>query len=258
MGKCPNCGASYLFSTPSEKCNWCGKVTCEKCLPVWPDSFSIKSTNGEAKYEPIPFCSMSCGDSFWQTVMNYPLENIGTDIQGFDKNFRKLFYYAILNALNLEPKLRAEAMDKVNQAIDKDTEDFIAIPMPSHRPNVATEFTERGYSVLASNLEKCGRPLDAAEMYEKKLKMYDKARLLRQNEKHVIVKTTDVSINLNELLKQVKDGGIVAIYRCPHCNGALKVNDKTTLKSLKICEHCGSEIETVDLADFLRNQHYHN
>jgi hypothetical protein len=102
--------------------------------------------------------------------------------------------------------------------------------MPAHRPYVATEFVKGGYSALALNLEKCGRPLDAAEIYEKKLKMYDKARLLRQNEKHVIIKTTDVSIDLNELLKQVKDGGIVAIYRCPHCNAALKVNDKTSLK----------------------------
>ncbi len=94
--------------------------------------------------------------------------------------------------------------------------------------------------------------VDAATIYEEKLKMYDKARLLRQNEKQTIVKHTDVSVNLNELLKQVKDGGVVAIYRCPHCNGTLKVNDKTSLKSLKICEHCGSEIETVDLADFLK------
>ncbi len=115
-----------------------------------------------------------------------------------------------------------------------------------------TEFAQLGYSALALNLEKCGRPLDAAKIYEEKLKMYHKARLLRQNEKQVISKHTDVSVNLNELLKQVKNGGIVAIYRCPHCNGTLKVNDKTSLKSLKTCEHCGSELETVDLADFLR------
>ena len=41
---------------------------------------------------------------------------------------------------------------------------------------VIAEFTKLGYSALALNLEKCGRPLDAAEIYEKKLKMYSLAR----------------------------------------------------------------------------------
>ena len=67
-----------------------------------------------------------------------------------------------------------------------------------------------------------------------------------------MVKKKDVSINLNALLQQVKDGGLVAIFRCPHCGGKLKVSDKTTLNSLKYCEHCGSEIESIDLADFLK------
>ena len=226
-----------------------------KCLPVWPDSFPVKSTKetgtSEAKYERIPFCSKTCGDSFWQFILNYPLTEIGTDTQGFEKNLRKLFYSAILDALKEKVNLRAQAIDKVNLAIDKDTEAFAAIPI-SDCPKVATEFAKLGYYALASNLEKCGRPLDAAKIYEEKLRQYDKAKLLRQHDKQVIVKHTDVSINLNELLKQVKEGGIVAIYRCPHCNGALKVNDKTSLKSLKTCEHCGSEIETVDLVDFLK------
>jgi hypothetical protein len=32
---------------------------------------------------------------------------------------------------------------------------------------------------LAGNVERAGRPLDAAEIYEKQLRMYDKARELR-------------------------------------------------------------------------------
>jgi transcription initiation factor IIE alpha subunit len=115
-----------------------------------------------------------------------------------------------------------------------------------------SDFVKRGYSALAFNLEKCGRHLDAAKIYEEQLKMYEEAKLLREKDKQMIVKRTEVSINLNELLKQIKDGGIVAVYRCPNCNGTLKINNKTSLKSLKTCEHCGSEIETVDLADFLK------
>jgi hypothetical protein len=264
MGKCPNCGVTYLFSTPSERCGWCGKVTCEKCLPEWPDSILVKSTmefdQSQAKYEFINFCSISCSEIFWHLVENYSLEEIGTDIPNFGRNLRNLFYSAILDAFQKEPYLRSDAINKVNWGIKNDTSDFVAIPLGLSDDgtiapdcwDITPEFVKRGYSALALNLEKCGRILDAAKIYEEKLKMYDKARILRQNEKQTIIRRTDVSVNLNELLKQVKDGGIVAIYRCPHCSGTLKVNDKTSLKSLKTCEHCGSEIETVDLADFLK------
>jgi transcription initiation factor IIE alpha subunit len=82
--------------------------------------------------------------------------------------------------------------------------------------------------------------------------MYDKSRELREKDRQIFVKKTDVSINLNALLQQVKDGGVVAVFRCPHCGGKLKINDKTTMNSLRTCEHCGSEIEAVDLADFFK------
>lgn len=59
-------------------------------------------------------------------------------------------------------------------------------------------------------------------------------------------------MDLNTLLKQVRDGGIVVIYRCPSCGGKLKVGKDTSVESLKVCEHCGSEIETIELADFLK------
>ena len=82
--------------------------------------------------------------------------------------------------------------------------------------------------------------------------MYEKARELREREKQIIVRRTDISVDLNALLQQVKDGGIVAIYRCPHCGGKLKVSKDTSVESLKVCEHCGSEIEAMELADFLK------
>jgi transcription initiation factor IIE alpha subunit len=52
-------------------------------------------------------------------------------------------------------------------------------------------------------------------------------------------------------LHQVKDSGIVAVYRCPHCSANLKVGKDTSMESLQKCAHCGSEVETMDLTDFL-------
>jgi len=264
MGKCPCCGSSYLLSTPTEKCGWCGRVVCKKCVLKWPGYFLVKSEKETeekgAKYQMIGFCSEFCSNSFWDTIMKYPCSEIGTDINEFSKNLRKLYYIAVLNALNGNPVVREQAINRVKWAMSIETDICKALPLGIHADGTWGEeagdihraFGKHGYLGLAANLEKCGRPLDAAEIYEKHLKMYDKARQLREKDKQVTVKRTEVSINLNELLKQIRDGGIVAIYRCPHCNGTLKVNDKTSLKSLKTCEHCGSEIETVDLADFLK------
>jgi uncharacterized protein with PIN domain len=84
------------------------------------------------------------------------------------------------------------------------------------------------------------------------LKLYDRARELREKDRHIVIKKTDVSVNLNTLLQQVRDSGLVAVYRCPHCGGNLKIDKGTNLESLRKCIHCGSEIETMDLTDFLR------
>lgn len=115
----------------------------------------------------------------------------------------------------------------------------------------------------ARHCERVGRYEDAAEKYEEIAKLYEewelydkarqlraKARQLRAKEKQVMVK--QVVVDLNKLIQQVRDGGIVVVYRCPHCGGKLKIGKRTSVKSLKICEHCGSEIEAMELADFLR------
>jgi DNA-directed RNA polymerase subunit RPC12/RpoP len=71
-------------------------------------------------------------------------------------------------------------------------------------------------------------------------------------QKQVVVKQTVVSVDLNSLLQQIRDGGIVALYRCPRCGGNLKIDKETTIESLKVCPYCGSNIKAMDLAEFLR------
>ncbi|MGD0645317.1 MAG: hypothetical protein ABSA75_10470 [Candidatus Bathyarchaeia archaeon] len=93
--------------------------------------------------------------------------------------------------------------------------------------------------------------MDSAKTF-KSLRLYDKARELREKDRHIIIKKTDVSVNLNALLQQIKDSGLVAIYGCPHCGAKLKIGKATSLDSLRKREQCGYEIETMDLADFLK------
>ena len=99
----------------------------------------------------------------------------------------------------------------------------------------------------AQKAELAGNHEAAAMIYEK-MDMYEEAGIARAKSKEALVKIID----LNKLLQQAKDGGIVVAYRCPHCGGNLRIGKDTSSESLKICEHCGSEIKTIDLLDFLR------
>jgi hypothetical protein len=167
-----------------------------------------------------------------------------------------LWNQAIVSAAyQTNPAMARFLVPNVNRAVSINSQAFPAFPWigSDGKPLfMFTNFMHKAKLMLAQNLEQCGRTQDAAKIFEE-LRMYDKSRELRERDRHIVIKKTDVSINLNALLQQVKDGGIVAIFRCPHCGGKLKINDKTTMNSLRICEHCNSEIEALDLADFLKS-----
>lgn len=106
-------------------------------------------------------------------------------------------------------------------------------------------------TIKAQNLMKVRRFEDAAKIYEY-MRMYEKAGKTRAKDKEVRVKRVEVSVDLNNLLKQVKDGGVVVVYRCPLCRAPMKIGKDTSIDSLRVCEHCGSEIKAVDIADLLK------
>ncbi len=167
---------------------------------------------------------------------------------GFDDKVTYAWNKAILNTVANDFKAKAQ------HAVNIHTKTGVAFPWwdsESKHSWMYLKFYNRAKLALAQNLEKCGRTQDAAKVFEE-LCMYDKSRELRETDRHIVVKNTNVSINLNTLLQQVKDGGIVAVFRCPFCGGKLKINKNTTLDSLKLCEHCNSEITSMDLADFLK------
>jgi hypothetical protein len=101
------------------------------------------------------------------------------------------------------------------------------------------------------NWIKAGRFEDVAQYYEKR-GMYEEAGKARAKSREIIVKSTNITFDLNTMLKQIADGGIVAIYRCPKCGGKLKISKETTTANLRTCEHCSSEIQTMDLVDFMK------
>ncbi len=118
--------------------------------------------------------------------------------------------------------------------------------------SIYRSFEREWHLGLARNLEQVGRYLDAANVLENKLKDYESARKLREKDKPPEIESTEVPVDLNILLKQFKDSEMIAVYRCPHCGGKLKISKDTTLKSLRNCEHCTSQIEIAEMGDFLR------
>ncbi|MCW4000485.1 MAG: hypothetical protein NWE93_09615 [Candidatus Bathyarchaeota archaeon] len=260
MGTCPTCGASSFFSVSTKQCSWCGRTVCNKCVPQWGGTLTYKTQMEDptkpAAYDNAGFCSIVCFNNFWLTVQAYPTDDVGTDISGFTGKVLWLWNQAVSNAASRSsPAISRGLTQKLNNSIQIQSPKYPAFPYwdSTGKPYWMYEgFRNKAKLTLAQNLERCGRTQDAAKIFEE-LRMYDKARELRERDRHIFIKKTDVSINLNALLQQVKDGGIVAIFRCPHCGGKLKISDKTTMNSLRICEHCGSEIEAVDLADFLKS-----
>jgi len=103
----------------------------------------------------------------------------------------------------------------------------------------------------ARNLEEA-RNFEASALIYERLGMFKEAGRVRKKSQVVKVTRTEVSVNLNSLLHQLRDGGIVVVYRCPNCKAPMRIGKNTRVESLKVCGHCGSEIEAVDVADFLR------
>ncbi len=226
-------------------------------MPSWHGLLWFKADfegtkNVNALYETVGFCSSKCYEKFWDKVLSFPADNfVETDISNFEKNWVRYWNESILSAL---PECQGgEQVEKARSAAKMHTKGFVAFPWLSS-PNKFIEPAQKSWHnasiALAENLIRCGRDLDAATIYEK-LKLYDKARELRRKDKHILIKRTNISVNLNSLLQQVKDSGIVAVYRCPHCSANLRVGKDTSMESLRKCAHCGSEVEIMDLADFL-------
>jgi lysine biosynthesis protein LysW len=111
----------------------------------------------------------------------------------------------------------------------------------------------------ARHCEEEGSYEDAAEKYDQiaelyeEMKMDDQARQTREKARQLLGKEKQVVVvDLNKLIQQVKDGGIAAVYRCPRCGAELNIDKNTSAESLRVCQYCGSEIEVMGLADFLR------
>lgn len=251
MGTCPNCGNDSLL-LKQHKCLYDGKKCCEKCATY------VLTVNAEDKWA----CSPECKAKYEQKVLEYPLEEVGIN---FDKQFyslvNELWYKACMAALDTNDS-SSKAWVNLQKISTRYAMRVTNIQTQSSKHKYENDLHDRFLAsallVLADNMEKAGRPLDAARIYqEKELRMFDKARALREKTQRLTAKRTNVALDLDQLLQQVQNGGVATLYRCSHCGGELNINKNVDISELETCKHCGSEVDSTDLADFLKTTLLH-
>ena len=247
MGNCPNCGKKKLFLVKTT-CSICGKNGCSECF-----KFLFRVLEGDGGMEELYYaCSEKCLDKVAGEIESQidPKEIVPTNeippVRFFVERV-VLQQYASKVSSSLMGQLKNRLQKKVYRV--SFAKDFADGSPPTG--DLWERLVKHTRLIQASHFETLREFENAAKIY-KSLGMYEKAGETRAKRDELTIKNTNISVNLNALLQQIKDGGIVAVFRCPNCGGKLKISDKTTLNSLKECEYCRSEITSMDLADFLK------
>ena len=112
------------------------------------------------------------------------------------------------------------------------------------------KYIERLKSVeLAKKFELAGRFEDAARQYEN-ADMWKEAGEVRRQANTRTVK--NVSVNLNELMADLRRGGLALNYKCHNCGGTLTIDGRSAESNISFCPYCGSKIDTETLASLLK------
>ena len=289
MDKCHSCGRSSGSSEVYE-CFVCKKKFCDECRPRTPifgvlkgegltdgedeklssgELFKISEVWKEVQYADSVECAVKFVADYRRALQEWPdyperdkmvpqaiwVDSLPKEsaehFEGVDVTYR-LWFATVFDAVMgwLPTVVKAEYLERVGRFEEAATE-YEFLGRVARRVS-SQEFKQwlQQAGQLQLYLSLC-KAVDYVPWVEDREAVYtDRARLAREKSRQVHVKETIVDIN--KLLEQVRDGGIVAVYRCPHCGGKVKIGKDASIESLKVCEHCGTEIEAMDLADFIR------
>jgi len=101
----------------------------------------------------------------------------------------------------------------------------------------------------AKNLIAAERFEDAAKVYEG-LSMWKEAGEIRRLARRPQI-VTQVHLDVNDLIEQLRKSGVSTSYTCPACGSPIRISGETSLVSLRSCQYCGSVLQTTDLVEFL-------
>lgn len=101
---------------------------------------------------------------------------------------------------------------------------------------------------VAENLVAAERLEEAAQIYEQ-LGMFQEAGDLRRRAKAQVI--THVNVDMDQLIEELRKGGLVTSYNCPNCGAAAKITGSTSSAALTHCTFCGAAFKTTDIVDLL-------
>ena len=104
----------------------------------------------------------------------------------------------------------------------------------------------RALFLQAKHYDVAERLEDAAATYEV-IGMAKEAGEVRRRARTV----TQVQVDVNRLVEQIRKGGLSATYTCPACKSPIPISPATRPDALRTCGYCGSTIQTTDLVRFL-------
>ena|SRR5437867_7374621 len=106
----------------------------------------------------------------------------------------------------------------------------------------------RALLLQARHYETAERLEDAARTYEL-IGMAAEAGELRRRARSATI--TQVQVDVNSLIEQIRKGGLSTTYTCPACRSPIEISPSTPPDALRSCGYCGSTIQTTDLVRFL-------
>jgi hypothetical protein len=102
----------------------------------------------------------------------------------------------------------------------------------------------------AKNLELAKRYEDAAKVYEE-LGLWKEAGTVRDKKSARTVK--HVTVNINDLIEKVRDGGLTIPYKCRSCGAMITIDSSSNPDGLKFCSYCGSGVDLDSMLDIIKN-----
>ncbi len=106
------------------------------------------------------------------------------------------------------------------------------------------EAAQRAVRIQAEHFVLAERHEDAARLYES-IGLWKEAGDTRRLRQRQVV--TQVQVNLNELVNQLRALGLSATYTCPACRSPFTITPETKPDTLAKCPRCGAVIMPTDL-----------
>ncbi len=107
-----------------------------------------------------------------------------------------------------------------------------------------TDAAQRAVRIQADLYLLAERHEDAARLYET-IGLWKEAGDVRRLRQRQVV--TQIQVNVNDLITQLRATGLTATYTCPACHSPIRITSDTKPDSLARCAYCGAVILPTDL-----------